>query len=152
MVFCALELLIQAETKAELAFVTNRQVREDKVAGWVRTVQVDHASNRCTGENSGLVRVGHATRLSQVPGRFQCGEEEVVRVHHEGDVFSDFLTIGTRLEFQYLELHNWWWINRPAIGGCLKMSVARPYSSRWIRTYTSSQSHMRERVRVVGAP
>jgi hypothetical protein len=132
--------------------VTNRQIRENKVAGWVRTVQVNHASNRCTGKNSGLIRVGHATRLSQMPGRLQCGEEEVVRVHHEGDIFGNFLAIGTGLEFQHLELDNWWWVDRPAIGGCLRMSVVSTCSSRWSKTYTSSQSHMRERVRVAGAP
>lgn len=150
MVLCALELLVQAETQTEVTLVSNGQVREDKVPGWVRTIQIDHASNRCTGKNSGLVWVGHATRLCQVPGRFQCGEKEVVGVHHESDVFRDFLAAGARLEFQHLELDNWWRINRSAIGRSLRVVSTRRATSKWEKTYTWSQNHMRERARAVG--
>lgn len=114
-VFCTLELLVKAETQAEVTFVANRQVREDEVASWVWSVQVDHTSNRCAGKNSRLVRVWHASRLSQVPGGLQSGEKEVVGIHHEGDVFSNLFTICARLHLKHLELNDGWRINRSAI-------------------------------------
>lgn len=114
-VFCALELLVKAETQAEVTLVSDRQVREDEVTSWVGSVQVYHASNRCAGKNSRLVRVWHATRLSQVPGGLQSGEEEIVGIHHEGDVFRDLLAVCAGLHLKHPELNNWWRINRPAI-------------------------------------
>lgn len=63
MVFCALELLVEAETQAELTLVSDRQVREDEVASSLRAIQVDHASNRSTGQDCGLVWVWHTTGL-----------------------------------------------------------------------------------------
>lgn len=117
MVFCALELLVKAETQAELTLMSDRQVREDEVASSFGTVQVNHASNRSTSKNCGLVWVWHATRLCQVPGWLQSGEKEVVGVHHKSDVFGDLLTICARFELQHLELDNWWRVNRPTIGG-----------------------------------
>jgi hypothetical protein len=117
-VFCAFKLLIQAETQAELALMSDRQVGENEVTSWVRAIQVDHTSNWSTRKYCGLVWVWHATRLCKVPGRLQGGEEEVIGVHREGDVFSDLLATCTSLELQHLELHNWWRVNRPAIGGC----------------------------------
>ena len=117
MVFCALELLVQAETQAELALMSDRQVRENEVTSRVRAFQVDHAGNWSTSKNRGLVWVRHATRLCQVPGRLQGGEEEVIGVHRKGDVFGDLLATCTGLELQNLELHNWWRVNRPAISG-----------------------------------
>lgn len=64
-------------------------------------------------------------------GRLQCGEKKVVGVHDESDVFRNLLTTRARFEFQHLELDNWWRINRPAIGGGWKLSVARLASDRW---------------------
>jgi hypothetical protein len=116
-IFCALELLVEAETQAELTLMSDRQVREDEVASSLRAVQVDHASNRSTGKDCGLVWVWHATRLCQVPGWLQSGEKEIICVHQKGDVFGDVLTICASLELEHLELDNWWRINRPAIGG-----------------------------------
>jgi hypothetical protein len=116
-VFCAFELLVKAETQAELTLMSDRQVREDEVTSSFGTVQVDHAGNRSTGKNCGFVRVWHATRLCQVPGGLQSGEKEVVGVHQKGDVFGDLLAICARFEFQNLELNNWWRVNRPAVGG-----------------------------------
>jgi len=63
MVFWALELLVQAETQAEVTLVSDRQVGENEVASVFRAFQVDHASDRCTGKDCGLVGVWHATRL-----------------------------------------------------------------------------------------
>jgi len=115
-----LELLVQAETKTEVAFVANRQVWENEVAGRVRAVQVYHASNRRTGKDGGLVRVRHATRLSHVTGGFQRGKEKVVGVHHEGDVLGGVFSGDTGLDLQDLELNYGWRVDRSAIGGCLR--------------------------------
>ena len=62
-VFCALELFVEAKAQAELTFMSDRQVREDEVASSLRTVQVDHAGHRCACKNCGLVWVWHATGL-----------------------------------------------------------------------------------------
>jgi len=51
-----------------------------------------------------------------VSGRLQGGKKEIIGIHHKGDVFGDLLTIRASLEFQHLELDNWWRINRPAVG------------------------------------
>jgi hypothetical protein len=111
------EFFVQAEAKTEVAFMANGQVREDEVAGRVRAVQVYHASNRCTGKDSGLVRVRHATRLGHMTRGFESSEEEVVGVHHEGDVFDGVITIAIGLDFQNPELNYRWRVDGSAIRG-----------------------------------
>jgi hypothetical protein len=114
------EFLVQAEAKTEVAFMANGQVGEDEVAGRVRAVQVYHASDRCTGKDGGLVRVRHATRLGHMTRGFESSEEEVVGVHHEGDVLDGVITIGTGLDFQNPELNYRWRVDGSAIRGGLR--------------------------------
>lgn len=119
-VFNTFEFLVQAEAETEVAFMANGQVWEDEVAGRVRAIQVNHASDRCTGKDGGLVRVRHATRLGHVTGGFQSCEEKVVGVHHEGDVLGCVLSSDIGLDFQDSELDYGWRVDGSAIGGCLR--------------------------------
>ena len=114
------EFLVQAEAKTEVAFMANGQVWEDEVTGRVRAVQVYHASDRCTGKDGGLVRVGHATGLGHVTRGFQSSKKEVVGVHHECDVLDGVFSGDIGLDLQNLELNYWWRVDRSAIGGCLR--------------------------------
>jgi hypothetical protein len=111
-----LKFFVQAEAKAEVAFMANGQVWEDEVAGRVRAVQVYHASDRCTGKDGGLVRVRHATSLGQVPRGFESCEEKVVGVHHEGDVLVGVFSGDIGLDFENPELDYGWRVDRSAIG------------------------------------
>lgn len=114
MVFGALEFLVQAEAKAIVTFVPDGQIREYEVASWVWALEVDHSRNRSTGEDGHFVRVSHATGLGQMPRVFQGREEEVVGVHHEGNVLDH--VVG--LDLEDLELHYRWRVHRSAVGRC----------------------------------
>jgi hypothetical protein len=114
------EFLVQAEAETEVAFMANGQVWEDEVAGRVRAVQVYHASDRCTGKDGGLVRVGHATRLGHMTRGFESSEEKVVGVHHEGDVLDGVVSTDVGLDFQNPELDYGWRVDWSAVCRCLR--------------------------------
>jgi hypothetical protein len=107
-----LQFLIQAETQSVLSFVTNREVRENKVASLVGTIQINHTSHRGTcqdGQASWVVV--RDTALGDRAGLFQSREEEIVRVHGKGDVIVFVL-----LAIKDTELDDWGRVHGTTVG------------------------------------
>ena len=70
-----LEFLVQAEAESELAFVADRQIREDEVAGGTGTVQQYHAGYWGASEHSQLSLVlGHAATRCDIAGLLERSE------------------------------------------------------------------------------
>jgi hypothetical protein len=100
--------------KAELEFVVslmaNRQVREDKVAGFVGTIQVGHAGGGNTSQNGRVVVEATLARvlLSCI---FETGVEEEMRIVVESDV----LALIPRLSFDDAQLNHWRRVNGTSV-------------------------------------
>jgi hypothetical protein len=85
-VFGVLQFLIQAETQSIFSFVADGKVGEDEVASLVRTIQVNHTSNRSTSQDGQSGWIIGNTALSDRTGLFQSRKKEVVGVHGKSNV------------------------------------------------------------------
>lgn len=66
--------------------MAHRQVREDEVAGSIRSIQVSDSSHRHAGKHGHRLGHGLKTGLSDWTGGLEGGEQEEVRVVIVGDV------------------------------------------------------------------
>lgn len=98
-----LDFFVEIEVQPVFALMAYGQVREDEVAGGVRSIEVGDTSDRHTSQDGHRLRDGVKTGLGDWTCGFQCGEEEEIGVVRVGDVL--FL-----LAFENAQLNDRWWI------------------------------------------
>jgi hypothetical protein len=69
-----LEFFVKAEAKPVLALMTYREVGEDEVTRWRRSVKIDHAGDRSSGEYSQVFLGRLHTTLRNVSSLLQSGK------------------------------------------------------------------------------
>lgn len=118
----SLGLLIQIEAEAVFALVSHRQIGEDKVTSFFRSVQVCHSGNRhsCQDGNLGSCNWLNASS-SNGTSDFQGRKEKEIRLVGEGDVLSFMV-----LALKDAQLNNGRGINRSTIGRGLGTRTTRP--------------------------
>lgn len=92
--------------------MSHRKVRENEIASRCRTIEVNHAGHRGTSQDWRSLPFLRNATVGHVAGIFQSGEEKVVCVHLERNVFFLLLTL------EDLELNDWRWIHWAAVCRC----------------------------------
>jgi len=110
-IFGVLQLLVQAEAQSVLSLVTDGKIGEDEVSSLIRTIQVNHASDRSASQDGQAGRIVRDTALGDWTGLFQSREQEVVCVHGEGDIIVFVL-----LAIKDTELDDWRRVDRTTVG------------------------------------
>lgn len=75
-----LQLLVQSKAQAVFPFMTNRQVRENKVTSGRRAIKVCHASNGSSGEDGEASRIRLDASLGDGTRVLQSRKQEKVRI------------------------------------------------------------------------
>jgi len=104
------QVLEQGKAEAVFALVTDRQVREDEVAGGSRTVEVGHACHRSASQDRKAGRRGRGTAWGDSAGILKTGVKEEVGVVAE----RDFLVI-----LEDAQLDNRRWVDGATVGARL---------------------------------
>jgi hypothetical protein len=113
--------LVQVEAQLVSAFMTNRQVWEDEVAGFVWSIKVSHTGDRHASEYWNLRWSWMNTAMCHGSYRFQGCKQEKVGVVGKGNIIVSFLS------FHNAQLDDWWRIDRSSIrGGCQSLAKTHP--------------------------
>jgi len=74
--------------------VSDGEIREDEVEGWLRTIQVDHSRNRTAGQDSWSILLGVTAGAGHRAGLLQSGKHHIVGMHGLSDIFVETIAFA----------------------------------------------------------